>query len=195
MVSTKKRVLVDCDGVLADFLTAALHVINESERTCFKHEQVTAFDICESLGVPHCWDTLRAACASPGFVLGLEQMPEAAWHIELLRDLADVFVVTSPMSVPNWAYERGLWLERHFNFKKPSVVQTEAKHVILGDVLIDDKIENVESWAEHHPNGLGIIFQAGYNKTYSSTLKNVVRASGWPETVKQVREFLQKESE
>ena len=47
-----KRVLVDCDGVMADFLAAALLVINEAGNHNFTADQVTEFDICTSLGIP-----------------------------------------------------------------------------------------------------------------------------------------------
>lgn len=183
-----KRVLLDVDGVLADFLTKALEVINDAGSHNFSHEHVTDFNICEVLGVPHMWENVRNACSQEGFVMNLNPMFGAHQGVESLRKHAELYCVTSPMSVPNWAFERERWLEKHFNIKKSHVVHTEAKHVVLGDYIIDDKIQNVESWASHHPKGVGIIFDAPYNRNHVSTLGNVVRASDWIDVVSFVAE-------
>lgn len=178
-----KRVLLDCDGVLSDFLTRALEVINTAGPHDFKHEHVTHFDICEGLGVPHLWENLREACGTPGFVMGLNVMPGAKEGVEKLQQHAEVFCVTSPMSVPNWALEREKWLEHHFDIKKSHVAQLESKHIIPGDYFVDDKIENIEIWAEHHPNSTAIIFDAPYNRNHRSKKLNVIRARDWVEVV------------
>lgn len=178
-----KRVLLDCDGVLSDFLTRALEVLGAAESVTYTAKQVTDFNICEALGIPHRWETLREACGSVGFVEGLDVIPGSVEAVNKIRENAEVFVVTSPMSVPNWAYERSIWLEKKFDFKKSHIVQTEAKHVIEGDYLVDDKVENVVSWAQSHPNGLGIIFDAPYNRSYIPVCTNISRAFGWADVV------------
>jgi 5'(3')-deoxyribonucleotidase len=152
-------------------------------KTDFRHDQVTDFNICDALGVPGMWPVLRDACGSKGFVEGLDTMPGSEDGIAVLRAMAEVFVVTSPMSVPNWAFERGNWLGKKFDFPKDRIVQTEAKFVIEGDILVDDKIENVLDWAKAHPEGLGIIFHATYNKNYIPEVTNISRAFGWKDVI------------
>lgn len=184
MVPVKKRVLLDCDGVLSDFLTSALKVINASAGSDFKHHEVTAFDICEALGVPHEWKTLRAACGEKDFCLNMGTIPGSIWGVEALRASADVYCVTSPMSEPNWVVDRNVWLEKHYGITKPFIVHTEAKHIVTGDVFVDDKVENVKIWAEYNPKNLAILFNAPYNKDTNIGLPNVVRAFDWEDVVK-----------
>jgi 5'(3')-deoxyribonucleotidase len=179
MVPAKKRVLLDCDGVLSDFLTSALQVINTSAKTDFKHHEVTEFDICQSLGVPHEWPTLRAACGEKDFCINMGLVPGAVAGVEALREKADIFCVTSPMSVPNWVVDRNIWLEKHFGITKAFIVHTEAKHIVTGDVFVDDKVENVKIWAEYNPKNLAILFDASYNQNANISLPNVARGHGW----------------
>jgi len=182
--ATKKRVLLDCDGVLSDFLTKALEIINTTAMTNFQHAHVHDFDICESLGLPHMWDTLKAACGEKDFCLNLELIPGAQAGVSMLRASADVYCLTSPMSVPNWAYDRNIWLEKHFEITNPFVVHTEAKHIVTGDIFVDDKVENVRVWAEHNPKSLAILFDAPYNRKTEINRANVVRAFSWDDVVK-----------
>lgn len=177
-----KRVLVDCDGVMADFLTRALEVINESGSS-YVHDDVTEFEICSALGIPEMWDTLRRACAQEGFVSSLKPIPNALAGLSSLRRLHEVVAVTSPMSVRNWAFEREEWLMKYMGFKKDEIVQTSGKHLIQADVIVDDRIDNVLSWISHHPNGLGIIFPAPHNKTFVTEQENVLKTTGWENTV------------
>ena len=175
----EKRVLVDCDGVLSQFLTSALEVINKHFESNFQHQHVTDFDICGSLGIPHAWEILKNSCSNPDFVATMQKIPGADEGLKRLREISDVYVVTSPMNVPNWAYERQRWLTSMFDFTPDKIVQTEAKHVIVGDVIIDDKFENVLSWTRYHPNGLGILFHAPYNEKNDIQGYNIVRAETW----------------
>lgn len=179
----KKRVLIDSDGVMSDLLSPVLDVINKASGSEFTHQDVHEYNICEGLGVPHMVTVMRDACATPGFVHKMPEVPFAREGVLVLREIADVFAVTTPMSVPTWAYERELWLKERMGFTKDRIVQTEAKHVIVGDVLIDDKVENVLEWAKHHPEGLGIIFHAPYNKNYNPEVTNISRAWGWSDVL------------
>jgi hypothetical protein len=47
-------------------------------------------------------------------------------------------------------------LKKHFSIDKHHVISTSAKYVCAGDVLIDDKLENLKKWVHCNPNGLAI---------------------------------------
>jgi 5'(3')-deoxyribonucleotidase len=56
-----------------------------------------------------------------------------------------------------WVHERLQWLKRHFGFEPHEIVFTSQKHLIRGDVLVDDHQEHVEKfpgrgvlWAKPH---------------------------------------------
>lgn len=189
-----KRILVDCDGVLADFLSDALKIINRKTKRKgkdrFTEDHITQWDICGSVGMPHLWSEINKAASRKGFCRKIKPYEHAKDGIALLRSAGEVFVVTSPLSTPHWTYERGQWLDEHFSVKKTHVIHTDAKHVVVGDTLIDDKLDNCINWAKHHPDGVALIWDATYNrKTPDDLPENVHRVKSWEE----VLGFLSKE--
>ena len=165
------RVLLDVDGVLAAFVDGFLRLVNERIGTTYASADVTCFDIAEALG----WDAdfKRSAydliATVPDFAARLEVFPGAVEGVRRLRELAEVYVVTSPWhSHPTWEYDRKRWLRRHFDIPFDQVIPTSAKHVCGGDVLIDDKTSTLVRWAEAHPCGIAVQW---------ATLQN--RRDGW----------------
>lgn len=61
--------------------------------------------------------------------------------------------------------------------------QGESKATVWGDILIDDRPENVKEWAEE--GRTGIIFDQPWNQKFNYS--RVYRAKGWGETVDTVR--------
>ncbi len=161
------RILLDCDGVLADFVGGLLELINRECGTSYRRDDITEFDIGKSLG----WsDAMRAKVddlvrGEPGMILGLAQEPGARVGFGILEQLAgDIYVVTSPWpGHQTWAYERTQWLWRHFAIPSNHVVHTAAKHLVMGDVLVDDKTSTLESWRREFPSGLAVQWQTPHN--------------------------------
>jgi 5'(3')-deoxyribonucleotidase len=196
----KTRILLDCDGVISDFLSSALKVLNTKlklkGKDRFNATHITQWDICKSIGQPHMWKDINDAAGKKGFCQKIRVYPGSKEGVAKLKELGEVFVVTSPLTVPNWVSERSAWLEEHFEIGKSNVVHTEAKHVIVGDVLIDDKFSNIESWVNHHPNGLGLLWNAPYNQdaSWSFHCDQIARISSWEDAVKLIQEHAEKKN-
>ncbi len=101
----KKVVTVDCDGVLADFNTAALTALNQHFGRQWTQDHITTWDICEALSVDqHVFDDL---CTVPEFCLNLVPLPGAVEFCERMREEYDLVCLTSAYEVaPTWTYER-----------------------------------------------------------------------------------------
>ena len=167
-MATRQRILLDVDGVLADFVSSALQVI----------ERVTGKKPVPE--VHHDWDMFKPypkdvedafyrEFKREGWCINLPVYPGARAGVDLLREYADVYYVTSPMSnAPYWAHERTLWLIRHFAANDRQVVHTNAKYVCVGDILVDDKIEHLQQWERHHPNGIPVLWDQPYNRKNTS---------------------------
>ncbi len=146
-----KRVLLDVDGVLADFIgrvCATIYNLSGLERT---PEQVTEFDFCRSLALPADVARLvkRHISEEPGWWSSLEPLPGAVEGVARLREVADVYIVTSPWnSCRTWLHEREAWLATHFGIPHSRVIACSAKHLVAGDMLVDDKTETCAAW-EH----------------------------------------------
>jgi 5'(3')-deoxyribonucleotidase len=80
-----------------------------------------------------------------------------------LREVADLFIVTSPMGGPNWTHEREEWLKRHFNISRANVAHISTKYIVTGDVFMDDKTSHLVEWRKHNPNGVAVRWDRLYN--------------------------------
>lgn len=163
----KPRVLVDVDGVLADFIGSALRIVNGLFGTSHVPEDVTEFSIADSLGLNAEQASLmkRAIGGSPRLAGGLAVLPGAKDGMRALREVADVYIVTSSWdSNETWEYDRKAWLKRNFGIGHHDIVFTAAKHLVYGDVLVDDKTSTCEAWREAWPNGVAVQWRTPHNR-------------------------------
>lgn len=144
----KHRILLDADGVLADFTGWCTDLINDLRGTKFVPEDCTTWDFSNLLGPdPRTREAFWDIVSEEGVVSELKPFPYAK---ELVSDLwmyGDVWVVTSMMpSSPTWAHERVKWLEHHLQIDRHRVVFASDKSAVEGLVLIDDKVANLQEW-------------------------------------------------
>lgn len=154
---SRLRILLDVDGVLADFLTPALATINRKMKSNHRLEDMRSWHLFDAFGVPkklqdECYDEWKA----PGWCRNLSVYSGAKEGVDELRKLGDVFIVTSPMNGETWTNERERWLAHHFAFDRKHVIHAEPKWVCSGDVLIDDKTDTLVQWGACHPDGVGL---------------------------------------
>ena len=158
-------VLLDTDGVKADFLKHALQVVNRITGKHFTPDSFPSWDIFDTIGKEH-----EAACYEEfnkeGFCAGFDVYPGAIEGVQLVQEIADVYVVTSPThSSPFWMWERTQWLKKHFGISHKNVIHCSAKRLVRGDVLVDDKPDHIADWIEVNPEGMGLLWDQPYNRT------------------------------
>lgn len=170
MAARRVRVLVDMDGVLADFEGGLLrgflrrfpgepHVPLEQRRGFLACEQYRALR-------PDLGDKVASVYEAPGFFLDLEPIPGA---VEALREMhampdTEVFICTSPLlKYDHCVGEKYRWVERHLGpqFVK-QIILTRDKTVVLGDLLIDDK-DTIQGH-EETPRWEHILFTCCHNR-------------------------------
>lgn len=183
----KPRVLLDCDGVLAAFVDGWLKLINSQWGTSYTASEVTDWDVCASLGiVKERRSTAKKLIAtSPGFANKLDVLPGAREAVEQLREIAEIYVVTSPWeSHPTWTFDRNAWLDRHFGIGTSHIIHTSAKHVCAGDLFIDDKTAACSQWRTEHPNGIAVLWSTPHN---ARDLWDGACTSNWDHLINMVR--------
>lgn len=142
------RVLVDCDGVLAD-LVGALCVRLRMAGFDRQPEHITEYYFQKALTPPELI-IVDEAMRSEGFVKSMVWYPGAQEFVRKLHALGDVVAVTRPYEGSRtWPYERDLWLRGHCD----KIVHTAHKEMIRGDYLIEDSTDNALKWAQHWPGG------------------------------------------
>lgn len=173
------KVLLDCDGLLADFTGEALRRINKKLGTTFSPEHVTQWDAAEALGIDKklFWDTVK----EPGFCRSLPVLPCAREAVAQLKEIADVTVATSPMHSSTWHWERVEWLH-DFGIPHHDIIFAHDKTHVHGDILIDDKLSTIEAWTNKFTSSGGLLWDAPYNQTSSLPI-NALRVRSWTEVL------------
>jgi 5'(3')-deoxyribonucleotidase len=153
------RVLVDCDGVIADYGAFYLTAVYAVTGRRYSPADVTTWSYSDCLGLTPADEILIEAWMNRAPI----DIPEIPGAVEAVRRIAgthDVVFVTAPHAgVREWVYWRQRWLETRF--PGLPVVHTARKDLVWGDALIDDRPENLEAWATLH--GTGLLMDAPYN--------------------------------
>ncbi|XP_034881954.1 5'(3')-deoxyribonucleotidase, cytosolic type isoform X1 [Mirounga leonina] len=179
------RVLVDMDGVLADFEAGLLrgfrrrfpgepHVALEERRGFLAREQYRALRpdlaICwrKKLGQEHgiFQDKVASVYEAPGFFLDLEPIPGALEAMQEMNNMQDteVFICSSPLlKYEHCVGEKYRWVENHLGPQfVERIILTRDKTVVLGDLLIDDK--DTIRGQEETPSWEHILFTCCHNQ-------------------------------
>jgi hypothetical protein len=152
------RILLDCDGVLADFVGAVRKVAPSTP------DPLLSYDF------PIPWGEV----AKEGFCASIEPLPGAKDFVdELFRQGHSIVCVTSPpWSSRTWAHERAVWLRENMGIRMGLVMHVPAclKHRVTGDVIIEDNERVIEQWQDSNPTGMTFLF----NTTYTACGKREV---------------------
>jgi 5'(3')-deoxyribonucleotidase len=174
-------ILLDVDGVLADFTGACLRALLDVgvRRSA---SDVTSYKIEDALGLDAgARGYMKSQWSRAGFCAGIEPYPYAREGVEMLRMVGSVYAVTAPMwSSPTWQHERALWLSERMDIITRHVISTHAKHLVRGDVLVEDKPETLAAWMEAWPGGVGVLIDRPYNRDVIDGPWHRVACGDWP---------------
>ncbi len=164
------RILTDVDGVLCQFVPAYLSIVNHVLKRTHTEDDVTEWAIERSLGLTEEETaTVESYIRARGFASQLQPYPGAQDAVMRLRAAGhSVYFVTTPFRGSrgqhlSWVDDREHWLIDHFGAVPGDIVHTSAKHLVSGDVFIDDRLENVISWQAANPDGMGLLWYQPYN--------------------------------
>ncbi|NWU64403.1 NT5C protein, partial [Pterocles burchelli] len=164
------RVLVDMDGVLADFEGAVLRgfrgrfpseprVELEERRGFSVREQYRGLR--EDLGAK-----VASVYESPGFFLGLDPIPGALEAMQEMIRMQDteIFICTSPLQkYEHCIVEKYKWVEKHLGPEfVERIILTRDKTVVAADLLFDDK--DTIRGAELTPSWEHVLFTCCHNR-------------------------------
>jgi 5'(3')-deoxyribonucleotidase len=171
----KKKILLDMDGVLSDFLSGAIKVLNKKfNKTITLEQYVKEFG---------CWETYDYFGITPKefwdaigeeehFWLNLKPIPWAKDLYKALDQIGEVTIVTSPSLDPQCIVEKYQWLSKYLGVGTDKVFMGTRKYLLAGNgILIDDYFKNVESFKE--AGGKAILVPSVWN-TSNLTFELVV---------------------
>ena len=158
------KIILDVDGVLADFTTSALIVVEEVTGKRFKSPDVTEWDFTKAIGLSpsEASAVKKAIGARRGFAASITPYPQARQGIRRLCELGDVFCVTSPWKTNSWwIEERNAWLALHFGIER--VHHASDKTPYEADVFVDDKSSHVRDWLAAWPGRTAVFWRTPHN--------------------------------
>ena len=148
-------ILIDCDDVLADLTLAVRGIIRD-----IKPELFEGFEGSDPLWDGRNWDYFSYSrikeisdkiwerMGESGFWSSLEETETARELLNIARGFGRIVICTSLVASDNYVFERMRWLGEHFGIGRHEIVITAEKYLCLGgDVLIDDRPENVIHWS------------------------------------------------
>lgn len=159
------RVLVDLDGVLADWGRAygeSLDAYGEAAALIPRHADQRSFDL-NAGRTEEEKQIIAAVMVEPGFYARLEPIAGAKTALKYaVKQGIDVRIVTSPWaSNPTCASDKLNWVIKHYGSHwAKRVVITADKTLVRGDILIDDKPAVTGSM---EPEWQHILFSQPYN--------------------------------
>ena len=157
-------ILVDVDGVLADFVSEVLDFINNEHKLNLTHQHVTEFHIQKCFSAY--WnESTDKFINSSGFASRLKILPGAQESIEELRKEGHkILFVTSPLAAnPTWCYDRFEWLSKHFGVTWKDVIFAHQKCHVQGATLIDDRFKSIKEWSSFNKK-TSILFEQPWNR-------------------------------
>ena len=160
-----KRIIVDLDGVAADFESGFYQVWTRlyPGRFVIPPEQRTTFKLLDQYPEEHHPDMVALYTAA-GFIRNLPPMPGA---VEALRQIVEggytIRICTSPLTIyQNCVEEKYAWVEQYFGEDwVKRIIMTKDKTEVRADMLIDDRPQ-VEG--DLPPVWEHIIFDQPYNQ-------------------------------
>uniref|UniRef100_A0A8D0GBX1 5',3'-nucleotidase, mitochondrial n=1 Tax=Sphenodon punctatus TaxID=8508 RepID=A0A8D0GBX1_SPHPU len=167
---THLRVLVDMDGVLADFEGGFLKKFKAKypDKPYITLEDRRGFWVSEQYGQlrPELSEKAISIWESKNFFIELDPLPGAVEAVKQMANLekTDVFICTSPIKKYCYCpYEKYAWVEKHLGQEfLEQIVLTRDKTVVSGDLLIDDRLDI--TGAEKTPSWEHVLFTACHNK-------------------------------
>lgn len=172
------RLLLDADGVLLDFVHGFLKAVVAAGGPVLNHDDFPTWDVFSTLQkkleevetpaeVARIMEEVNAATRRRGFCLELPPLPGAAEALKQIQKAKhiDFFIITSHFGGnETWVHERDTALMKHFGIPTKKIMHGSSKHIVTGDIFVDDKFENVAAWVDHNPQGAGFLWDTPHNR-------------------------------
>lgn len=136
-------IVLDVDGVLADFVTAAIKAHGRSE----KHDEIKDWNFYENWGLTA--EQFWAKCKGREFWMSIEPYPEAVSILRCCEAMDETILCTSPSNDDSCPGAKLEWIRHWFGITPDRVCVTGRKAIFAhsSNILIDDSIENLSDFS------------------------------------------------
>lgn len=180
------EILLDVDGVLADYVG----------NLCFRHwpnrnpQEFKTWDLTDHLNAEEreVWARTRV---SEGFCRDIPWYREGRRFLYELRARTDQVTILTARDTraPHWVGERDVWLMfEGVQHDQIIYCPTGKKHIVSGDMLIEDNVDTCNRWAQRHPACRALLLNRPWNTQYA-TEPNVQRCASYEDVLSAVDSF------
>lgn len=151
---SKPVLLLDMDGIIADFNLYSLQTYNRIHGTKYDETNVEKY-IGDHEVIDPTIDAkaLRKPYRDPGSFINLPVIPGSQAAVAKLLNFFDIYVVTTQYyGNPTCVHEKHVWLQRHFPAIADQGIYTKHKPQVRGDILVDDRPTNCQAYKAANPN-------------------------------------------
>lgn len=187
----KKRLILDMDDTLADLIPTWLNAYNKDYDDDLTTEDIKSWEIVKYVK-PECgvklFNYLEPSSDSKSLWSNMPPVEGAVETMNLLKDLTDIFIVSSVLNNYKICQHKHDWLLEHFPYLDPKkfyfIFDNSA---VTGDFMVDDYYKNLESFP-----GMKLLFSRPHNKTImtSSIGSGLQRVANWTEVYEKIVEGL-----
>jgi 5'(3')-deoxyribonucleotidase len=149
---------IDMDEVFADAYTAHVDLYNLEFKERLTLEECMGKEVWQMVPLER-QDTVRKHACNEGFFRNLKPIADSQRVIKELTLKYDVYIASAAMQFPNSLREKSDWLDEHFPFIHwKNRILCGHKHILFGDILIDDRSYNLETF-----QGRKILYTSPHN--------------------------------
>jgi 5'(3')-deoxyribonucleotidase len=168
----RKRLAIDQDEVIADFLAKAIAYYNKEYQ-----QIITSENLLDHLNAnPTAGDILYGYMEYENFCGDLEVMKDSQNVMFELSKNYEIFIVSAATLRPKTIMDKLQWISKHFSFiPRENIVFCGDKSIVYADYLIDDSVDHVKRF-----RGTGILYTNPYNKEHTE----LPRVDNWNDIAK-----------
>lgn len=171
----RPRVIFDMDDVIVEYIESVLEDYNKDKNTNYKIKDCTTWTLSDIFGK----DILNYLNTKGRFE-NLKIKRKSTVYIKEIIDSNryDVFIVTA--CKPEAYLEKLKWLKTYMPyFNENRLIPATEKSSVWGDVIIDDKADNIIKYIDIMPNAIGLLYNMPHNKDCKNlkriySLKNIL---------------------
>lgn len=176
-----KKILLDVDGVFARFVEDIL----DQSGCPLKPEEINDWQMFEMM-TPDVQERAFDIMTKEKFWREMSLYPFAKEMVKEFQKVGDVFFLTAPYArnpqgwlCKEWGWARQQWLQEHFGFTFDKIIMSYSKGVVQGDILIDDRMKNIEEWKKENPDGKAFLVEKPYSQMFAWPNRIRITEKGW----------------
>ncbi|MDB2606464.1 5'(3')-deoxyribonucleotidase [Zobellia sp.] len=170
-------IFVDMDEVIADTYGAHIEVYNNEFNENLTLDLFHGSEAWHKVPVDR-QQSVRDHAKNRGFFRNLKPITNSQNILKKLSEKHEVYIASAAMQFPNSLEEKSEWLDEHFSFIPwQNRILCGNKHILRGDVLIDDRSYNLETF-----EGRPLLFTSPHNVNTTG----IERVNNWLEVAEKL---------